>query len=81
MAFSSTLTKKGIIGDIRYEIYAFDSDSVTTGTIVTGLQEIYHKNFNNDVTEGDGKLTHSASTLTLAGLTSSDTGTVIVFGV
>lgn len=80
MAFSSSLKARSIAGNVRIEVWSFDSDSVTTGTIETGIGTIHHVSLNNEVTEGDGKATKSGSTVTLSGLTSDDTGTILVVG-
>jgi hypothetical protein len=40
MAFTLTEVKKGVVGDLRYEILSVDIDSAS-GNIQTGLQTIY----------------------------------------
>ena len=80
MAFSSERTSNSIPGNLRMETHSFDSASVTTGVISTGLSTILHVSLNNEVTEGDGKAVISGQKVTLSGLTSNDTGTIVVFG-
>ena len=80
MAFSSAKVKRLNLGNGYIEIHSFDADSVTSGTISTGLGQIDHVSLNNAVTEGDGQATISGSSVSLSGLTSDDTGTVMVIG-
>ena len=80
MAFSSSNTSKSIAGNLRMETHSFDSAGVTTGVISTGLGTILHVSLNNEVSEADGKAVIDGQKVTLSGLTSGDTGTIVVFG-
>ena len=80
MAFSSSKKARSLAGNVVMEVYSFDAASVTSGTISTGLGTILAVVLNNETTEGQGYPTKSGQTVTLTGLTSSDTGTVIVVG-
>lgn len=80
MAFSSARVKSDIHGTMRCEVYTWNAASVTTGTIKTGLSSIIHISPNNLVTEDIGKWVNSGGDVTVSGVTSNDTGTVMIFG-
>lgn len=80
MAFSATLKRKSLMGNMRVEVWELDFASVTTGTFSAGLGTIDHVSFNNETTEAQGLVTKSGSEITVSGVTSSDVGTIIVFG-
>lgn len=80
MAFSSSKKGRSIAGNLVMEVHSWDAASVTTGTISVGISNILHVGLNNAVTEGDGIATFSGQTVTIAGVTSNDTGTVVVIG-
>lgn len=82
MAFSATLIKKGVMGDMRYEIWKFNAASVTSGNITTGLKNIFMASLNDYTTAGVGiaNFLTTAGVVALTGLTSSDIGYVMVWG-
>lgn len=80
MAFSATLKRKSLMGNLRVEIWDLDFAGVTTGTFSAGLGIIDHLSFNNETTEGQGLVTNSGSSITVASVTSSDVGTIMVIG-
>jgi len=47
MAFSATLKRKSLMGNLRVEIWELDFAGVTTGTFSAGLGDIDHVSFNN----------------------------------
>lgn len=82
MAFSSTLVSSNVVGNKRELIFSWNSAGVTTGTISTGLSNVEHMSVNNLVTaDKPGKaVVSSAGVITLSGVTSNDTGTILVKG-
>jgi hypothetical protein len=80
MAFSSTIQDRNYLGNLAVEIHSWNAASVTTGTISTGLSSVLHISSNNLVTEDVGKWTSSGGVVTVSGVTSNDTGTVMVYG-
>ncbi len=80
MAASSALVDTDVMGKNFVKIFSWDSASVTTGTISTGFTNIKHISPNNLVTEDVGKWVASGGTITWSGVTSGDTGTVLVIG-
>jgi hypothetical protein len=80
MAFSSERVERQYLGNVAIEIHTWNAASVTTGSIGTGLSSVLHISPNNLVTEDVGKWTASGGTVTVTGVTSNDTGTVVVFG-
>jgi len=80
MAFSATKKARTLAGTLVMEVWAWDAASVTTGTFTCGLSNVFHISSNNEVTEDVGKWTKSGSTITVSGVTSSDTGSVVVIG-
>jgi hypothetical protein len=80
MAFSSSLKSRSMMGNLVVEIWAWSAASVTTGTISTGIKNIMHKSSNNDVTEDTGLWVNTDQLVTVTGVTSNDTGTLMVIG-
>jgi len=81
MAFSSTLVSQNIVGVKKEHIYSWNAASVTTGTIKTGFTVIEHVSINNLVTADKvGKCVPSGGDVVISGVTSSDTGTILIKG-
>lgn len=80
MAFSSALKARSIAGNLVMEVHSWNAASVTSGTINTGLGTILHASVNNEVSEGQGLAVPSGSNVALSGVTSNDTGTIVVIG-
>lgn len=80
MAFSATLQSRTLMGNLVAEVYSWNAASVTTGTFSTGINNIIHISPNNNVTEDVGLWTRSSQNVTVSGVTSNDTGTVMVIG-
>ena len=68
------------MGNLLVEVHSWNAASVTSGSISTGISHILHVDINNDVTEGDGKAVATGQTVALSGVTSNDTGTLMVVG-
>ena len=81
MAFSASLKAQSIAGNIKMEVWSWNAAGVTTGSFSSGISTILHKQSNNDVTEDVGLLTNSGQTVTISGVTSNDTGTIVIFGI
>jgi hypothetical protein len=79
MAFSSILKKTGVIGDISYAIYSYSAASVTTGAIKTP-KGILHVAWTPATVRASSTINYTTTdgTITLDGLTSNDTGYVMV---
>lgn len=81
MAFSSAPISQNIVGNKREMVFSWNAASVTTGTIKTGLSIIEHVSVNNLVTaDNPGKAVPSGGDVVLSGVTSNDTGTILVKG-
>jgi len=89
MAFTYVETKRGVMGDLRYQVFECTFGAVTTGHIPTGLSNIFYVDFNNEVTEADGLVrknkasngsTDAYGGVYFSGFTASDVATVMVFG-
>lgn len=80
MAFSSTLKSRTLMGNLVAEVHSWNAASVTTGTISTGIKNIMHISPNNNVTEDVGLWTNDGQLVTVTGVTSNDTGSVLVIG-
>ena len=84
MAFSFTLNGNGVperMGRKKVVMGTWNAASVTTGDIVTGLSNIDVVLINNETgTRAGQKVTKSAGTATIAGVTSNDVGTFIAYG-
>lgn len=80
MAFSATRVKSDIQGTTKVEYWSWDAASVTTGAIDSGIANIMHISGNNSTTEGQGLWTNESNVVTVAGLSSSDVGTVKIEG-
>jgi len=81
MAFSATKVKDDIFGTTRVQIWTWSAASVTSGTINTGFGKVLHVSSNNEVTEDVGLWVPTAGAIAVSGVTSNDTGTVIVYGI
>lgn len=81
MAFSATLKRQTLMGNLRVQIWDVDFAGVTTGTIKSGLTSVDHISFNNAVSEDLGISSASGSDVTVSGVTSDDTGTVMIVGI
>lgn len=68
------------MGNLVVEVHSFNAASVTSGDISTGLGTIHSAILQNETTEGQGIVARSGQTVSLSGLTSNDTGTVVVIG-
>lgn len=80
MAASSKLVRRVQLDGAVMEIHSWNSASVTTGTVSTGLSVVDHISSNNLTTEDVGKWTAVGGLVTWAGVTSNDVGTVKVIG-
>jgi hypothetical protein len=80
MAFSSEKKARTLMGNLVAEIHSFNAASVTSGNISVGISNILHVSLQNNVTDGDGLAVPSGQTVALSGLTSNDTGTILVIG-
>lgn len=81
MAFSATRKRITVMGNLKAEVWEFNSAGVTTGSFSAGLGVVDHCEVNNEVTANTGKVARSGSLITLTGLTSGDTGTILVVGI
>lgn len=81
MAFSATLKRQSLMGNLRVQIWDVDFDGVTTGTIKSGLSAVDHISFANAVSDDHGILAASGSDVTISSVTSNDTGTVMIVGI
>lgn len=89
MAFSSEKLREESVGALKLQIYNVNFASVTEGQIKTGLNNVVAAMFQNEVTEGQGivqRNKNSAGSATefggvrVSGVTSSDTGCLMVWG-
>lgn len=80
MAFSSEKKARSIAGSLVIEVHSWNAASVTTGDISTGIAHVLSAVIQNEVTEGQGIVARDGQKVTLSGLTSNDTGTLIVVG-
>lgn len=80
MAFSSSKLASTLMGNLRAEIHSCDFASVTEGTVSVGISNIMHMSFTNNVTEDGGLVSKSGQLVTISGVTSNDTGTLLVIG-
>lgn len=81
MAFSATLKRKTLMGNLRAEVWEFNSAGVTTGSFNPGMGVVDHVSINNEVSESQGLAVEASGVVTLSGLVSNDTGTVLVIGI
>jgi len=89
-AFSATLGQQGQIGGLRFKIYELSFASVTSGTTITGMNNIIYAVFNNETTEAQGLVNKNSATASeteddpgeihISGVTSSDNGVLFVIG-
>ena len=82
MAFTSTKVDAGVMGDLKYERYTYTSTGVTSGTIVTGLPAIGHSSWSPKTIRASSTYndTSTAGSVAFTGLTSGDTGELMVWG-
>lgn len=81
MAFSSEKKARSLAGNLVMEVHSWNAASVTSGTINTGISTILHVGVNNLVTaDKPGKAVPSGANVALSGVTSNDTGTIVVIG-
>lgn len=85
MAFSYSIKYEGraTVGSLRMVVGTWDADSVTSGTIVTGLNRILHSGVtNNTGNRADSTVddTTTAGSIAIDGVTSGDSGTFIAIG-
>jgi len=82
MAFTQSSVKKGVFGDMRYEIWTCTFGSVTEGNLVTGLNNIRGYSLGPDTLRDTMTNDHTttAGTLAMASVTSDDVVTVTVWG-
>lgn len=63
------------------EVHTWNAASVTSGNISVGVGQVLHCSVNNLVTEAQGIAVPSGQTIALSGVTSNDTGTILVIGI
>lgn len=81
MVFTSTMTHRTVSGNLRIEVWEWNSAGVTSGNIDTGLGKIVHTNFENKTAQrGTVDDTTTSGRVALTGLTSNDVGRVVVYG-
>lgn len=89
MAFSSSKSRDDVFGSTKVAFFSCDFASVTTGAVKTGFSTVIDATFRNAVSEGQGlvKINRNAAddaaeagTVNISGVTSNDTGTLIVYG-
>lgn len=89
MAFSYSKVSNHVAGNLKVEFFDLNFASVTEGVVKTGLSQVRHAAFENEVSEAQGKVqinksdasTASAGDIFVSGVTSSDTGKLMVWGV
>lgn len=90
MAFSSSVKKQDVIGTMQVQIIDCNFAAVTTGAVQTGFKQVFAAVFNNGTTEAQGlvKINRNAAddaaeigTVNVSGVTASDVGQLIVFGI
>ena len=80
MAFSSEKKARTLMGNLVAEVHSFNAASVTSGNISAGVSTILHVSLQNNVTAGAGLAVSTGQAVALSGLTSNDTGTILVIG-
>lgn len=83
MTFSYTIKRRTVIGNLRLIIGTWNAASVTSGNILTGLNEIEFSDVVNKVSENDNAKiddTSTGGTIAMTGVTSNDTGTFFAMG-
>ena len=83
MAFSYTITRRTVIGNLRMVNGTWNAAGVTSGNILTGLNNIEFSVAPNKVHENDNAKiddTSTSGTIALSGVTSDDTGTFMAQG-
>lgn len=89
MAFSSTVTGRGVRGNRKWRSGTWSSANASAGSIVTGFYRITHVSVNVTTTESDGveantpelDYTSTAGTLAFQGCAVDDTGVWYVEGI
>lgn len=69
------------MGNLKVQIWEVNFASVTTGTIKSGLSQVDHISFSNEVSDDHGIASKSGSDVTISSVTSNDTGTVLIVGI
>jgi hypothetical protein len=90
MAFSSTVKKFDVVGTMQVKIFDCDFASVTTGLVKTGFNQILFTAFTNNVSEAQGLVKNDRNaadnaaelgSVNISGVTASDVGQLIVYGI
>ena len=89
MAFSYSKVSNHVAGNLKVAFFDVNFASVTEGKVQTGFAQVRHAAYENEVTEAQGKVQINKSDATTAspgdvfvsGVTSSDTGKLMVWGV
>lgn len=89
MAFSASKVSNHVAGNLKVAFFNLDFASVTEGVIKTGFDQVRHASFENEVSEGQGKVqinksdasTAAPGSIFVSGVTASDTGKLMVWGV
>lgn len=82
MAFEQERIRKTVIGNMRLEIYKCTFTSVTSGTLVTGLNNIETVSFSADTVRDGTTFDHesTAGEVDIGGVTAGDVMHVTVIG-
>jgi hypothetical protein len=85
MAFGYTIEYEGRSnwGSLKAVVGSWDADSVTSGTIKTGLNRIIHCEINNSTgNRADSKVDHTsiAGSIAISDVTANDEGTFLAIG-
>lgn len=89
MAFSAEKVSNHVAGNLLVAFYDLNFASVTEGVVKTGFSHVRHAAFENEVSEGQGKVqinksaasTANAGSVFISSVTSNDTGKLMVWGV
>jgi len=81
MVFTRTLTKQGTIGDISYKVYTYVLTDATTGGAITVPKGTIFASWTPYTKRASSTITWTTTlgTLTLASLSTSDTGSIVVY--
>jgi len=82
MVFTSTKVRRTVKGNTREETYSYIATGVTTGTIITGLNNIEHVTVSPDTMRAGQTIDYTTTpgSVVLAGLTSGDAGSIKAVG-
>ena len=83
MAFISSMIRRSVFGNMRIEIWSYETTSGTTsGNITTGVDSIEHVSLEQATVTASTTIDHTSTggTVALGGLPTTDTGTVMVVG-